>query len=83
MEKCLTNPDPPEGTFGALTYHLKIHLLGISPQIFRRLAVRVDTTLAQLHHILQVVIGWENNAVTVGTYTVFTSGESSTTSGYL
>ena len=60
MEKCLTNPDPQEGTSGQLTYHLKIQLLGISPQIFRRLAVGADTTLAQLHHILQVVMGWEN-----------------------
>jgi hypothetical protein len=44
----------------AVGYQLKIHLLGISPQISRRGLVRVDTTLAELHHIFQVVMGWEN-----------------------
>ena len=41
-------------------YQLKIHLLGISPQISRRVLVRGDTTLAELHHVFQVVMGWEN-----------------------
>jgi len=41
-------------------YQLKIHLLGISPQISRRVLVRGDTPLAELHHIFQVVMGWEN-----------------------
>ncbi|WP_156176504.1 plasmid pRiA4b ORF-3 family protein, partial [Hymenobacter terrenus] len=44
----------------ALGYQLKIHLLGISPQISRRVLVRGDTTLAELHHIVQVAMGWEN-----------------------
>ncbi|MBC6700155.1 plasmid pRiA4b ORF-3 family protein [Hymenobacter puniceus] len=44
----------------AVGYQLKIHLLGISPQISRRVLVRDDTTLAELHHIFQVVMGWEN-----------------------
>ncbi len=35
----------------AVGYQLKIHLLGISPQISRRVLVRDDTTLAELHHI--------------------------------
>ncbi|WP_092743979.1 IS1096 element passenger TnpR family protein [Hymenobacter psychrophilus] len=39
---------------------IKIHLLGISPQISRRVLVRGDTTLAELHHIFQVAMGWEN-----------------------
>jgi len=37
-------------------YQLKIHLLGIS----RRVLVRSNTSLAELHHIFQVVMGWEN-----------------------
>ncbi|WP_345125916.1 plasmid pRiA4b ORF-3 family protein [Hymenobacter antarcticus] len=41
-------------------YQLKIHLLGISPQICRRVLVRGDTTLAELHHVFQVVMGWDN-----------------------
>ncbi|MGM9511697.1 plasmid pRiA4b ORF-3 family protein [Larkinella sp. GY13] len=60
MDNQPTNPVPQEGLPGELTYQLKIHLLGISPQISRRLAVRADVTLAQLHHIFQVVMGWEN-----------------------
>lgn len=31
---------------------------GISPLIWRRLLVRQDTTLAQLHHILQLIFDW-------------------------
>ena len=44
----------------AVGYQLKIHLPGISPQISRRVLVRGDTTLAELHHLFQVVMGWEN-----------------------
>ena len=35
----------------AAVYQLKIHLLGISPQICWRVLVRSDTTLAELHHV--------------------------------
>ena len=44
----------------AVGYQLQIHLLGISPQISRRVLVWGDTTLAELHHIFQVVMGWKN-----------------------
>ena len=44
----------------AAVYQLKIHLLGISPQITRRVLVRGETTLAELHHIVQVAMGWDN-----------------------
>ena len=40
----------------AVGYHFKIHLAGIS----RRVLVRGGTTLAKLHHVFQVVMGWEN-----------------------
>lgn len=33
---------------------------GISPLIWRRLLVRCDTTLAQLHDILQLIFAWSN-----------------------
>ncbi|MBC6992338.1 IS1096 element passenger TnpR family protein [Hymenobacter sp. BT491] len=39
----------------AVGYELKIHLLGISSQISRRVLVQGDTILAELHHIFQVV----------------------------
>jgi hypothetical protein len=41
----------------AVGYQLKIHLLGSSSQISRRVLVRGDTTLTKLHHIFQVVMG--------------------------
>ena len=44
----------------AAVYQLKIHLVGISPHIVWRVLVRGDTTLAELHHVFQVAMGWEN-----------------------
>ena len=44
----------------AAVYQLKIHLLGIDPQISRQVLVRGDTTLAELHHVFQLAMGWEN-----------------------
>ena len=44
----------------SVVYQLKIHLVGISPHIYRRVLVRGDTTLAELHHVYQVAMGWEN-----------------------
>ena len=54
---------PPSGVGDerlAAGYQLKIHLLGISPQICRCVLVQGDTTLAELHHVFQVVMGWDN-----------------------
>jgi hypothetical protein len=39
-------------------YRLKVVLLGISPMIWRRLLIRSDHTIADLHHILQIAMGW-------------------------
>ena len=41
-------------------YQLRIVLRGISPLIWRRLLVRGDTTLAQLHLMLQLSFAWSN-----------------------
>ncbi len=41
-------------------YQLKVALRGISPLIWRRVLVTSDTTIAQLHDILQIVMGWED-----------------------
>jgi Plasmid pRiA4b ORF-3-like protein len=39
-------------------YQLKVILLGISPMIWRRLLVHRESTIADLHHVLQITMGW-------------------------
>jgi hypothetical protein len=43
-----------------LLYQLKATLRDIDPPIWRRIQVWEDTTLDQLHHVLQIVMGWED-----------------------
>ncbi len=40
-------------------FQLKIHLLGISPMIWRRVVVSSAITLRELHGALQVTMGWD------------------------
>jgi hypothetical protein len=42
-------------------YQLHILLLKISPTIWRRVLVPSDQSLADLHHILQIVMGWDDS----------------------
>jgi len=39
-------------------YQLKVTLIDSEPEIWRRLQVKKETTLAKLHDILQIVMGW-------------------------
>jgi len=39
-------------------YQLRIWIRQISPQIWRRLLVRSDSTIAELHDTLQIAFGW-------------------------
>jgi hypothetical protein len=39
-------------------YQLRVGLREISPAIWRRLLVRSDSTMADLHYILQIAMGW-------------------------
>jgi hypothetical protein len=41
-------------------YQLRVVIHGISPMIWRRLLVRDDSTVAQLHEALQIAFGWED-----------------------
>jgi hypothetical protein len=43
---------------GGEIYQLRVVIAGISPLIWRRLLVAADTTIAELHTILQTVFGW-------------------------
>jgi Plasmid pRiA4b ORF-3-like protein len=42
-------------------YQLKIFILDISPMIWRRLKVRSDSTIADLHYIIQIAMGWTDS----------------------
>jgi len=44
----------------AQVYQLRAVLRGISPLIWRRLLVLGESTVAQLHEVLQVAFGWED-----------------------
>ena len=50
-------PESPEPNI----YQLRVLLLGISPIIWRRLLVRGDSTIAVLHDILQISLGWSDD----------------------
>ncbi len=43
-----------------LIYQLKVVLLGISPMIWRRLLVKSNDALEDLHYTLQLAMGWED-----------------------
>ena len=42
------------------TYSIKVALRGVSPMIGRKLRVRGNTSLADLHHIIQIAMGWDD-----------------------
>jgi Plasmid pRiA4b ORF-3-like protein len=44
-----------------VVYQIKVTLKGSKPPIWRRIQVTSGTTLAQLHRILQRVMGWEGS----------------------
>ena len=43
-----------------MPYHLKITLQHLEPPIWRRVVVPADFTLLDLHHVIQIVMGWED-----------------------
>jgi hypothetical protein len=49
----------PESVSSTRIYQLKVFLREISPMIWRRSLVSGDTTLLELHEIIQSAMGWE------------------------
>jgi hypothetical protein len=49
---------PSKGPIGM--YEIKITLKGMKPPIWRRVAVPCDITLAGLHDVIQVAMGWQD-----------------------
>ena len=49
---------PPAGPF---VFQLRVVLRGISPLIWRRILVRSDSTIADLHATLQLALGWSDD----------------------
>jgi hypothetical protein len=44
----------------ARTLELELELVGVTPRIWRRVRVAADMALADLHHAIQVLMGWED-----------------------
>lgn len=42
-------------------YQFRIRLCGISPLIWRRLLIRSDTSIAELHHLIQAAFDWSDS----------------------
>ena len=41
-------------------FQLKIHLCDVSPMVWRRVLTEASTSIAELHAIIQAVMGWED-----------------------
>lgn len=50
-----------------MVYELKFTLIDTKPAIWRRVAVPADITLAQLHDVIQIAMGWTNSHLHVFT----------------
>jgi len=50
----------PTAPAAPVVYQLKVVRRGVSPMIWRRLLVRSDSTIADLHTTLQLVMGWSD-----------------------
>ena len=44
-------------------YQLRIHLRGISPPIWRRVLIAAESTISDLHDIIQLSMGWSDEHV--------------------
>ncbi len=63
-------PDPPTPLGPRLLYTLQVRLAWL-PNIWRRIEIRGDQTLVDLHHIIQEAFGWDDDHL----YSFFLSGQ--------
>jgi hypothetical protein len=49
-----------DGLSSPSVYQLRVVLRGVSPLVWRRLLVRSDSTVADLHALLQICFGWSD-----------------------
>lgn len=61
MKQGKNKKDKKNDKIGASVYQLKVSLREITPLIWRRVQVPGDLTLAKLHRVLQIVMGWTNS----------------------
>ncbi len=52
---------PPRKSANSTVYQFKVTLRDIKPPIWRRIQVSSEITLAELHEIIQVTMGWFNS----------------------
>ncbi len=51
---------PKKSAKPAAIYQIKVTLVDSKPPIWRRLLVRDNIDLSELHHVLQIAMGWED-----------------------
>lgn len=55
MEKCCKTPEA-----AVQIYQLRLRIKGVSPMIWRRLLIRSDSSIADLHFCIQIAFGWSD-----------------------
>src|SRR6266478_4252510 len=54
----VVRPEPRKTRRSPPAFLLKVTLRGVRPPIWRRIRVAGDLTLRELHHVLQIALGW-------------------------
>src|SRR5438874_5378567 len=57
----VVRPEPRKTRRSPPAFLLKVTLRGVRPPIWRRIRVAGDLTLRELHHVLQIALGWTDS----------------------